>query len=170
MSRWLPDWLPEIKTLPVNFDASPSDSYGFAPRYETIVTAAARAASLEAARKNLVGFSEQLEGYGMTPPLTPICVRIVQKCRTEGIAVAFVWLRESSAIEGWFPRFQQIGEEYAAELSCKLSVPIFRTCDRAEEDFIDGVHMLPDAAERYSLWFADRHLRPWLADIGVISP
>ena len=53
-------------------------------------------------------------------------------------------------------------DAYAAELTRKYGVEVFPVPDDIQEsDFVDGHHMIPAGAARYSKWLADTHIKPW---------
>ncbi len=170
LSRWLPNWLPQIKTVPVNVHAQPSDRYGFAPAIAITITDENRRLKLLGVQAGYNHVADMLAKFGRIPPLSPITGVLVRRCRAEGIPVAFVWLPESPNIQGWFPQFQAIGETYAAKLTRDYGVALFPAPHQPEEDFRDGVHLLPSGAQRYSRWLADTHLKPWLVGQGLMRP
>ncbi len=166
-SRLLPDWLPEVKMIPVNVNAQPSDKYGFAPILTTTVTDEKRLSNIDAARNGFGRLAEELRNLGQIPSLSPMIGVLVRRCHAEGILVAFVWIPESAALQEGFPQFQAIGEIYAANLIRDYGAALFPPPHLAEEDFMDGFHLLPSSAQRYSRWLADTHLKPWLIAHGL---
>jgi hypothetical protein len=167
ISRFLPDWLPEAKRIPVNVNAQPSDKYGFAPILATTITDEKRLSNLVMARNAFGQLAEELRNFGQIPPLSPMIGALVRRCRTEGIPLAFVWIPESAALREGFPQFQAIGETYAANLIRDYGVALFPAPHQPEEDFMDGYHLLPSGAQRYSRWLADTYLKPWLVAHGL---
>lgn len=89
---------------------------------------------------------------------------LVADCRARGIPIAFAVLPESPAARGWYaPQSRAVLEGYLHTLREELGCPVFAPPEGyAEEDFADGVHMLPAAAGRYSRELAEHHLKPWL--------
>jgi hypothetical protein len=92
---------------------------------------------------------------------------LVADCRAEGIPVAFFLTPESPVFRSWYsPESRAAVEAFCRMLREELSCPVFEAPqDFAETDFADGHHMLPPAARRYSRALADRHLKPWLAEV-----
>ena len=46
-----------------------------------------------------------------------------------------------------------------------MGVRVFPAPEHLDEaDFMDGYHLLPAGAAKYSRWLADNHLKPWLAE------
>ncbi|VTR97714.1 Uncharacterized protein OS=Singulisphaera acidiphila (strain ATCC BAA-1392 / DSM 18658 / VKM B-2454 / MOB10) GN=Sinac_5817 PE=4 SV=1 [Gemmata massiliana] len=90
---------------------------------------------------------------------------LVARCRMEGITVAVVWAPESPWLRGLYcPCAHGRVEYYTQTLVDEVGVTVFPAPTHfAEEDFVDGYHLTPDGAAKYSRWFADTHLRPWLA-------
>ena len=83
--------------------------------------------------------------------------------------MAFVEPPVSPMFRGWFhPGAWASGDERVRAFAHDLDVELFPPfTGLAEEDFIDGHHMLQPAAARYSRWLADTYLKPWLMRRGV---
>jgi hypothetical protein len=82
--------------------------------------------------------------------------------------VAFVVPPVSPEFRSWFkPRAWAAADACLRNLADGLAVPVFPSpAGFAESEFVDGHHMLPPAAARYSRWLAETHLKPWLARKG----
>ncbi len=97
--------------------------------------------------------------------LSDRCYRdLVADCRTRGIPVAFLTLPESPAVRAWYtPEAHAALWGYVHTLGAELGCPVFSTpANYTEDEFADGIHMLPSAARRLSRELAERHIKPWL--------
>ena len=165
MSRLFPDWLTCKTTVHLNELNRPSDEYGYAPIVTTSVSDDDRRRGLEAIAKNRELPAAGLSAFDSAPPLPEIVTTLLAMCQREGIAVAFVWLPESPLLRERFPQFEAVAASFAAELTDRRGFVMFPAPNLPDEDYMDGVHLLPNAAERYSKWLAENHLRPWLAKL-----
>jgi hypothetical protein len=89
---------------------------------------------------------------------------LVNRCHSEGIAVAFYRLPEGPAFRSWYPpEVRTATDAYLQALSSELGVPLFKVSEEfAEEEFADSHHLLTAGAARFSHLFAEQCLRPWL--------
>jgi hypothetical protein len=166
LSHWLPDWLTQSKRVPLSGINQPNDEYGFTQLIENTITDAKRRSNLASVRNVREPFDRELTNLGKIPPISPMMRYLVNRCQLEGIDVIFLWFPESPSFREWFPQFQAIGETYTRELSHEYGVTFFPEANLPDEDFTDGVHLLKEAAERYSRWLAETHLKPWLVAHG----
>jgi hypothetical protein len=101
-------------------------------------------------------------------PLRPTARRVfrdlVERCHSEGIAVAFFWAPESPEFRSWYrPEAAKNAAGTEEFIRQKLGCEVFPgPVHLAEGDFADGYHLLRPGAEKYSRWLAEQHLKPWL--------
>jgi hypothetical protein len=95
---------------------------------------------------------------------------LVQRCRSEGIPVAFAIPPVSPSFRAWFqPTVWERGQAWLDQFAREVGAEVFPAPDiLGDPDFVDGHHLLPRGAASYSRWLADTHLRPWLTQRGVI--
>ncbi len=92
---------------------------------------------------------------------------LVADCRERGVRVAFFFTPESPVFQSWYsPESRAALTAFTRMLSEELGCPVFGApTNYAEDDFADGHHILRPAASRFSRELADRHLRPWFAEV-----
>jgi hypothetical protein len=141
-------------------------SNGFIPFPQHLTTAANRAKATEHARREHMG---AFGGFELSPVSIRIVRDLVALCRAEGIAIALVEPPVAPMFRALFhPGVWERGDEQLAALANELGVEFFPTEYKlVDEDFIDGHHMLQQAADRYSDWFGQSRLAPWLERRGV---
>ena len=139
-----------------------TDRYGFAPHHLSDAPPAPRA---EASRRAAADHARALAGRPAGAVSVQALADLVARCRADGIAVAFCWAPESPAYRARYsPAARAAAAACEARFTRAFGVPVFPAPDHlAEDDFLDGYHLLRRGAERYSRWLADEHLRPWLA-------
>jgi hypothetical protein len=110
-----------------------------------------------------------LKSFAPGPTPEPVYRNLIERCRAEGIAVAFFWAPTSPAYQSWHtPASLAAIEEYKRWFAATFPVPVFPAAEHLEElDFADGYHLLAHGAAKYSRWLADHHLRPWLISQGL---
>lgn len=164
MSHWLPRWVPW--NVRIDFQWDTMDADGYTPFPHPNPTAELRAKATEHAhREYMPSFNCFRPGETSIRALSDL----VERCRLDMIPVAFFVPPVSPGFRAWFtPQVWAAGETALATLASELDVPLFPTNEYADADFVDGHHMLPAAAERYSRWLAENHLKPWLVRKGVI--
>jgi hypothetical protein len=162
MNNWLPRWV--AWKWRFEFQWTSLDADGFQPVVG--VAPEARDRAVAHARKEYAGF---FAGFAPGASSVRAVRELVAACRARGIPVAFVVPPVSPAFRASFaPGVYSAGEAHLLALARRLEVPVFPAPrDMAEDEFIDGHHMLRHGAERYSRWLADNHLKPWLASAGV---
>ncbi len=162
MSHWAPRWQPWKQRIDFQWDTVDAD--GFQPIGE--VAPEVRATAIAHAKEEYVGaFAEFSPGAASVRAMRDLVVL----CRRENIPVAFFIPPVSPRFRGSFaPGVYSLGEAHLLELARRLKVTVFPAPrDMTEDEFMDGHHMLRQGAEKYSRWFADNHLKPWLASQGV---
>ncbi len=163
LSDYLPNWqLPATRHKHEGWERM--DRYGFTPFPQERLTDDIRRTVWDQTR------AHHTEVINKSPPgvASHQAMRdLVARCRDEGAAVAMVWAPESPAYRALYAPAGWAGvEAYTRMLTAELGVPVFPAPDHLEEDdFADGIHMLPDGAARYSRWLAETHLKPWLAEV-----
>jgi hypothetical protein len=119
-------------------------------------------------------FSEARKEYGPSCShltLSPLGVRayreLVADCRAAGTPVAFYLAPESPAFRSWYtPESLAQIEAFTRLLTGELGCPVFDTSSGwSEDDFIDGHHLFPAGASRFSRHLAEAHLRRWFATV-----
>ncbi len=160
----LPKW--QTKRQREDFVWETMDEYGFAPHPTEVMPEPRRLEMLhDARRKHNRGFMVFTPG----PTTQPAFRSLVERCRSEGIPVAFYWTPESATYQSWYsPRSRAAIAGFEQSLREEFG-PVFPAPQGllAESDFADGYHLLRGGAAKYSRWLADTHLKPWLASQGV---
>ncbi|MFM8271495.1 MAG: hypothetical protein ACKODX_04090, partial [Gemmata sp.] len=138
------------------------DPRGFAPYPHVTVSDADRARCCARARDS---YHAALGDLRVCPPAERAYRELVAGCRALGVPVAFFVTPESATFRGWYaPASRAELARFLAVLRDGWGCPVFEApASCAEEDFVDGHHMLRPAAAKYSRALADEHLRPWLA-------
>jgi hypothetical protein len=91
---------------------------------------------------------------------------LVAWCAARGVAVAFCWAPESPAYRQLYgPGGRAKCETLGRILAGDLGAPLFPAPELPEGDFVDGFHLTPAGAEKYSRWLADNHLRSWMSEV-----
>ena len=159
-SDTLPDWQPNSARRWYSWESM--DCYGFVPYQSESVTSSRREKLLLAA---LQAHSRSVAGRPVSPITRCVHRDLVTRCTAEGIVVAFAWTPESSRYRGAYgPAGQESIDEYTRFITDELKVRVFPSPTHLEEtDFVDGYHLLPSGAKKYSRWLAETHLKPWLA-------
>ena len=141
------------------------DEYGFTAMHGTTTTKQYFGQNADEGRITAARIAAQKRVAASTVRASAV---LIERCRAEGIPVAFVWAPTSPFVTGWLsPEGQHASADYAATLTREFGVPVFPPPDDLDDDdFADGSHLRPGAAERYSRWLADTHLKPWLAQLS----
>jgi hypothetical protein len=164
LSHWLPRWVPW--TARIDFQWDTMDADGYTPFPHANPSDEVRATATEHARNE---YRHSFGGFRPAATAVQALRDLVGRCQQEGIPVAFVVPPVSPGFRGWFtPHAWVSGETAVNQLARDLDVPVFWPTDYTDTDFVDGHHMLPATADRYSRWLADVHLRPWLTSKGVL--
>lgn len=164
MSHWLPRWQRWGERIDPQWDGMAPN--GFVPYPQQFANAEFRPIATAHAHEEYGGV---YAGFGIGETSRRALGDLVARCRSEGIAVAFVEPPVSPMFRSWFkPGVWVDGENHLRAFARELGVEVFPPFEGlAEADFIDGHHMLENAAEKYSRWLADTHLKPWLSHRGV---
>jgi hypothetical protein len=162
------DLVPKLQPQWQRFDYAweTMDEFGFAPHSARTVSGETRALALADVRgKHLV----TLRKFQPTTISNRVFSMLVERCREEGIAIAFFWAPESPTYRSWYSaRTREQLKNYSRWLEDELHAPVFPAPQHLDEtDFADGFHLLRSGAQKYSRWLADEHLRPWLLRQGV---
>jgi hypothetical protein len=164
LSDLLPDWHTTRQRM--EFEWENMDEYGFSPHaYKTIPPARRLELQEDVQRKH----ARALNAFVPGPMPEPVYRDLTERCRAEGIAVAFFWAPVSPTYQSWYtPASRAAIEGYHRWLGAEFRLPIFPAPDHLGDlDFADGYHLLRHGAAKYSRWLADNHIRPWLATHGL---
>jgi hypothetical protein len=93
-------------------------------------------------------------------------------CRERAIPLAFFVPPVSPAFRSWYDAgVLEAAEQQLRSFATERGATVFGApSGLAEADFLDGHHLLREAAHRYSRWLAVTHLAPWLAGKGIGYP
>lgn len=164
LSRVAPSWLPG----PGRQDAwwYYTDAHGWMC-YRDTATPAERRHGLEHAHRE---YSPALQRFCITAAPDRALRFTLQLCRQRGIAVVLVLTPESSTFRGWYPpdALSEI-EQYLGRLTAYWSIPLVDARTWLEDaDFLDGHHVLPGGADRFSARLGQEVLLPMLtASLGT---
>jgi len=150
-----PDWLPASKRL--DFQWTNMDRRGWLKYPVEQVPDEDRARLTEKAGES---YRAQLANYAIGDASDRALRAIVERCRREGIRVAFYLMPEGPAFASWYPPGATAAfRTYAST----LNAPVFDSADGfAEGEFADSHHLLPSGAARFSRRLADEHLARFL--------
>jgi hypothetical protein len=154
MNHIRPDWLPHTKRQ--DFQWANMDRRGWLKYPTEQVTDAERARLTEKAGES---YRRQLANYTIGDVSDRALREIVERCRRDGIRVAFYLMPESETFASWYPPGAMAAfRRYAAS----LDAPVFDSADGfAESEFADSHHLLPSGAARFSHRLASEHLLQW---------
>ena len=138
-------------------------SYGFSPLYPEDVTDDFRRGT----RERMPGTLALINDLPVGALSTRAIRAIVARCRAENIPVAACWAPESAGFRALYtPAGRAVRDQFERDLVRDVGIPVFPgPLHLDEDDFADGFHLLRDGAAKYSLWLADNHLKPWLAEV-----
>jgi hypothetical protein len=159
-----PEWLPTHERTFLRWGEI--DRYGFAPYPDVTIPSDIRdKRRAQYLRRHAAAFAD----FAPKRVQEAVYREWTNRCRDEGIALAFFWAPESPRLLGGYSARSRIElERYTAWLNAELQAPVFPFPTHLdEEDFVDGYHLLRDGAAKYSRWLADHHLRPWLEESGI---
>lgn len=164
MSHWLPRWVPWAARVDFQWDTMDADGYTPFPYAEP--TAEMRARATDHARQEYV---HAFTGFRLGDASVRAFRELAARCRAESIPVAFFVPPVSAGFRQWFkPRAWTTGDAALACLAAELDVRLFPATEFTESEFVDGHHMLPPTAAKYSRWLADTYLKAWLAGQGGV--
>lgn len=149
-----PDWLPASKRL--DFQWVNMDRRGWLKYPVDQVSDSERARLTEKAGES---YRKQLANYAIGEVSDRALRAIVERCRRDGIRVAFYLMPESATFASWYPPgAMEKFRTYAAT----LDAPVFDSAGGfAETEFADCHHLLPAGAVRFSRRLAEEHRRQW---------
>jgi len=155
-------WLPELVPLEQlkNMDPERIERFGFRGSPHQNPTPEQRTASMKISQQSYKRlFTRTVSNQASHEAM----VALVNRCRAEGIPIAFMHAPESATFRSWFsPESIAAGNSIADYLRREMGVPVFPAPDHLEEnDFADGYHLMRHGAEKYSRWLADTHIKPW---------
>ncbi|HUR55946.1 MAG TPA: hypothetical protein VMZ71_17555, partial [Gemmataceae bacterium] len=158
LSHWKPSLLPWQKRL--NFQWEQLDPRGWTPFPIDDVTDEFRAAGVKNAHTE---HGERLKAFHVGAMSRRALGDLVERCRAEGIRVAFYLMPEGPVFRSWYtPESRAAVDATVAEVRRDLA-PVFDSADGfAEPEFSDSHHLLRGGAARFSKKLADEHLRAWL--------
>lgn len=150
-----PNWLPMSKRL--DFQWTNMDRFGWL-RYPTESVPDAERERLTA--KAGESYRHQLANYAIGPMSDRALRDVAERCRTDGIRLAFYLMPEGPAFSSWYPPgAYAVFQEYAGKLSRETGVPVFdASTGFGEAEFADSHHLLPSGAARFSRKLAN-HLK-----------
>jgi hypothetical protein len=158
LSHWKPNLLPWQKR--VNFQWEQLDPRGWTPFPIEDVADDYRAAGIKRTHGEYV---ERLNHFHVGAMSQRSLRDLVERCRSEGIRVAFYLMPEGPAFRSWYTpeTLSTVGATVTA-IGRDLA-PVFDATDGfAESEFSDSHHLLRGGASRFSQRLADEHLRGWL--------
>jgi hypothetical protein len=159
MSHWQPGWLRWQDRLTYQWDQV--DPFGWNPYPLDTVTGPVREAGIESVQKQ---YEPHIAHFQVGAMSDRVVRDLIQRCRTEGIPIAFYSTPEGPTVRSWYrPEVRATLEAYAAMLTHGYAVPMFDSADGfAEDEFADGHHLLRAGAVRFSRRLAEEHLREWV--------
>jgi hypothetical protein len=162
-SDLLPDWQTEAERR--QFAWEQTDPYGFAPYHLEAIPEPQRD---RVAREAEAKHARALAGRPLGETSMRSLREMVDRCRAEGIAVACFWAPESPTYRRLYsPEARAVAAGFERIAADEWGVTVFPAPDHlADDDFVDGYHLLRHGAAKYSRWLADTHLRAWFAAHG----
>jgi hypothetical protein len=97
-------------------------------------------------------FAPLLHDFRITPTTDRAWHDLLALCRQEGIAATLLYMPESKVFGSWYPpAVRAETDRYLRRLSRECRVSLVDARDWCpDEDFADGFHLLPPAADRFS--------------------
>lgn len=163
LSRWAPGWVAWNSRRDDSWRGL--DGWGWLARPRDSMTPEEHWRAVEGAR----AYYEPVCRDFRLSPISDRAVRdLLELCKREQIPAALLILPESEQFQQWYPKpVRAQVEQYFSELHQSYGVPIVDTRTwMAEEDFIDGFHLLPRSATRYTQRFG----REILPRLFITSP
>jgi hypothetical protein len=142
VSRLLPAWLPYQLRMDWAYQI---DDSGWVASPVNRSTPELRRRAVERARNEYLGY---LVGFRLGGPACQALRELLELCRSEGIAAAFVLMPEGTEFHSWYPPgvWPQI-ENFLTGLGREYAVPLINAREwMADEDFSDSHHLLPRGA------------------------
>jgi hypothetical protein len=149
-----PDWLPHSKRQ--DFQWANMDHRGWLKYPVEQLPEDERARLTEKAGES---YRRQLANFAIGAASDRALRAITERCRREGVRVAFHLMPESATFASWYPPGAlDMFRKYASS----LDAPVFDASDGfAESEFADGHHLVPSGATRFSRRLANEHLLQW---------
>jgi hypothetical protein len=160
MDQAAPSWVP-LKERMTLLRWRGHDEFGWG-RFAAIPTPELRAAGLAKAREE---FEKHLRESRVNPFTESVLRQLVERCRAEGIPVAFYLMPEGPTFRGWYdPDMRADADRFLARLQRECGVPVIDARDWiGEDDFIDSHHLLPVGATEFTKRFGRDVLTPIFA-------
>lgn len=146
----------------------PPEQLGWSPFIKPDMTEDERTRRFAAAEKE---YREVLHRFAINPDIARVYRDLIERCRAEGIAVAFFFMPESPRFRKWTSaETKQATMAFVHQLAAEFSTAIFDTTDWVdrEADFADGHHLLEHGAVPFSERFGRECLGPWLAALPPV--
>jgi hypothetical protein len=139
------------------------DASGWGEPPVPLLTPENRRVALEQARHE---YARNLASYQLGGPSCDALRDLLSLCRHEGIPVALVWMPESTTFRSWYPPPAQAQiTAFLAEVSGGYGAPLVDAREWvADDDFIDGHHLLPHGSVTFSERLSREALVPLLRD------
>jgi hypothetical protein len=147
MSHVLPSWLPFEKRFDVYW--TPLDVAGWLPG-QVVVDDSRRAEAIAGSEKE---FRPNLAQFEMEPKAIVGMMRIINRCRAEGIAIEVIWMPEGSHLRSFYT--EAVRQECERLMHC-LGVPVIdaRTW-LPDTAFADDFHLTQSGASAFTRQFLD---------------
>lgn len=161
MANWgLADYFPPGRSNPHHL-WSAMTFHGWTPFAPRAWSAEQRAAQMNVARGT---YAWLLDDFHIEPVNDRLYRDMLAECRSRGIRAALFAMPESPTFRAWYPPGvrEQI-DGYLAGLSREFGVPIFDAGGwiDSELSFMDGHHLLGEAATAFSERFGRECVEPW---------
>jgi hypothetical protein len=158
LSHYAPDWLPWTTRQDVKWMGL--DDFGWLPLPETVTRAQYETRAAQAREY----FAHQLNADCLNAKSDRALRELVTRCRRENIEVALLYMPEGSLFRGWYaPPFLEQVNGYLDCLHRELELPVVDARSWiADDDFIDGFHLLPRGARAFTRRFGRDAIRPLL--------
>jgi hypothetical protein len=110
-------------------------------------------------------FEVPLKYTRVTPFTEQVLQRLVERCRAEGIPLAFYVMPEGPAFRSWYdPDMRADTDRFLTRLQAEYDVPVVDAREWiGEDDLIDSHHLLPYGAAKFTQRFAREALTPVFA-------
>ncbi|HXD86190.1 MAG TPA: hypothetical protein VN641_06835 [Urbifossiella sp.] len=162
MANWgLADYFPPGRSSPHHLWANMT-FHGWMPFSPREWPAEQRTAQLNVARGT---YSWLLDDFRIQPVNDRLYRDLLEECRIRGVRVALFTMPESPTFRSWYPAgVRQRVADYLRDLSRDFGVPVFDTSAWIDNElsFMDGHHLLGEAATAFSERFGKECVAPWL--------
>lgn len=163
LSRYAPSWVAWTSRRDDGWRGL--DRHGWLARKRREVTAADRRRAAEQTRLYFQPLCTSLEIADISDKAL---AELLALCRREGIRPALLVMPEGKEFQGLYPpEVRSRVDAYLAQVQREQQIPVFDTRDwMADDDFIDGFHLLPAGAAAFTLRLGREVLRPLLSAPG----